>query len=154
MIAAPLSPALSCLKLWASSLLNSTTINITTVQIKHIFLNFTQIVFFVFHRTTKSKVGDVSMYNLLLQLLFQSTVYNRKQEFREHRRHVKDQHTFTFGRVPVEWRLVRLQHTVVDCINYYKSTCGVATCQRREKEFFSRPSLPTNQPGKIWELKT
>ena len=59
------------------------------------------------------------MYNLLLQLLFQSTVYNRKQEFREHRRHVKDQHTFTFGRVPVEWRLVRLQHTVVDCIRKF-----------------------------------
>ena len=66
------------------------------------------------------------MYNLLLQLLFQSTVYNRKQEFREHRRHVKDQHTFTFGRVPVEWRLVRLQHTVVDCIRKFGNCNYVA----------------------------
>ena len=32
------------------------------------------------------------------------------------RRHVKVQHTFTVARVQVEWRLVSLQNTVVDCI--------------------------------------
>ena len=71
-------------------------------------------------------MSKYNLVNLPLQLLFQSTVYNRKQEFREHRRHVKDQHTFTFGRVPVEWRLVRLQHTVVDCIRKFGNCNYVA----------------------------
>ena len=135
MIAAPLSPALSCLKVWASSLLNRTTINTTTVQIKHIFLNFTQIVFFVFPiieqlrvRWVMRPISTIYCCSFCFKVQFRIARVQRCTVLKLHctllRRHVKVQHTFTVARVQVEWRLLSLQNTAVDCILRQFGNCN------------------------------
>ena len=142
MIAAPLSPALSCLKVWASSLLNRTTINTTTVQIKHIFLNFTQIVFFVFPiieqlrvRWVMRPISTIYCCSFCFKVQFRIARVQRCTVLKSHctllRRHVKVQHTFTVARVQVEWRLVSLQNTAVDCIRQF-GNCNYVALLKQE----------------------
>ena len=47
------------------------------------------------------------------------------------RRHVKVQHTFTVARVQVEWRLVSLQNTAVDCIRQF-GNCNYVALLKQE----------------------